>query len=95
MRGYFIGEDGTKTELAVTEPTIEEMSQGNGGVEPIVPEPVTLSVAVAQVESVVGSESIEVAPSEQHSESDSVAATAEGRLYEFNFIGKQYRPSSA
>jgi len=89
LRGYFIGEDGTKTELAVTEPTIEEMSQGNRGVEPIVPEPVTLSVAVTQVESVVGSESIEVAPSEQHSESDSVAATSEGRLYEFKFIGKQ------
>ena len=89
LRGYFIGEDGTKTELAVTEPTIEEMSQGNGGVEPIVGEPVTLSVAVAQVESVVGSESIEVARWEQHSESDSVAATSEGRLYEFKFIGKQ------
>jgi hypothetical protein len=41
---------------------------------------VTLSVAVAQVESVVGSESPEVAVSEQHSESDSVAATSEGRL---------------
>ena len=67
----------------------EEMSQGNGGVEPIVRQPMTLSVAVAQVESVVGSESIEVARAEQHSESDSVAATSEGRLYEFKFIGKQ------
>jgi RNA polymerase sigma factor (sigma-70 family) len=89
LGGYFIGEDGTKTELAVTEPTIEKMSQGNGGVEPIAGEPVTLSVAVAQVEGAGGEESPEVAVSEQHSESDSVAATAEGRLYEFNFIEKQ------
>jgi RNA polymerase sigma factor (sigma-70 family) len=80
LRRYFMGEDGTKTELAVTEPTIEEMSQGNAGVEPIVGEPMTLSVAIAQVESVVGEESPEVAVSEQHSESDSVAATSEGRL---------------
>ena len=83
LRGYFIGEDGTKTQFAVTEPTIEEISQGNGGVEPIAGEP------VAEVEGVVGEESPEVAVSEQHSESDSVAATSEGRLEEFNFIGKQ------
>ena len=30
LRGYFIGEDRTKTELAVTEPTIEE-SRSNSG----------------------------------------------------------------
>jgi RNA polymerase sigma factor (sigma-70 family) len=93
LRGYFIGEDGTKTELAVTptvtESEIEEMSERNGGVEPIVGEPVTLSVAIVEVESVMGEELPEVAVSEQHSESDSVAATFEGRLYQFNFIGKQ------
>ncbi len=84
LRGYFIGEDGTKTELAVTsavtEPTIEEMPEGNGGVEAIVGESVTLSVAIAQVESVVGEESPFVVVSEQQSESDSVAATSEERL---------------
>lgn len=92
LRGYFIGEDGTKTELAVTsavtEPTIEEMPEGNGGVEAIVGESVTLSVAIAEVESVVGEESPFVAVSEQQSESDSVAATSGGRLEEFNFMGK-------
>ena len=92
LRGYFIGEDGTKTELAltsaVTEPTIEEMSEGNAAVEAIVGEPVTLSVAIAEVESVVGEKSPFVVVSEQNSESDSVAATSEERLEEFNAIGK-------
>jgi hypothetical protein len=37
------------------------MSQGNAGVEAIAGETVTLSVAVAEVESVGGEESIEVA----------------------------------
>ena len=37
---------------------------------------------------VVGEELPFVALSEQHSESDSVAATSEGRLEEFNFMGK-------
>jgi len=133
-------EEKTKTELAatppVTEPAIEEMSEGNGGVEPgcrgeayslrhgfangrriydskaeiynlnaspshwkllnrdalvepILGVPMTLSVAIAQVESVGDEESPFVALSDQHSESDSVVATAEGRLYEFNAIGKQ------
>jgi hypothetical protein len=41
------------------------------------------------VESVVGEESPEVAVSVGDSDSDSVAATSEGRLEEFNFIGKQ------
>jgi RNA polymerase sigma factor (sigma-70 family) len=87
------GEDRTKMELAVMqvgrEPVIEEMSQGNGGVESVVGEPVTLSVALAEVESVVGEKSPFVAVSEQHTESDSVVATSEGRFSEFNFIGKQ------
>ena len=30
LRGYFIAEDGTKTELAVTEPTIEESRSNTG-----------------------------------------------------------------
>jgi len=93
LRGYFIGEDGTKTELAVTptvmESAIEEMSEGNAEVEAIAGESVTLSVAIAEVESVGGEELPFVALSEQHSESDSVAATFEGRLEEFNAIGKQ------
>jgi len=93
LRGYFIGEDGTKTELAVTsvvtEPAIEEMSEGNAEVEAGAGESVTLSVAIAEVESVVGEESPEVAVSVGDSDSDSVAATSEGRLEEFNFIGKQ------
>jgi RNA polymerase sigma-70 factor (ECF subfamily) len=84
LRGYFIGEDGTDTELSVpptaTESAIGEMSQENAAVEPIVGETVTLSVAVEEVESVVGSESIEVARAEQHSESVMVAATSDGKL---------------
>ena len=93
LRGYFIGEEETKTELAVTsavtEPTIEEMPEGNAEVEAIVGESVTLSVAIAEVESVVGEESPEVAVSVGDSDSDSVAATSEGRLEDFNAIGKQ------
>jgi len=49
---------------------------------------VTLSFAIAQVESVGGEESPFVAVSVGDSESDSVAATSEGRLEEFNAIGK-------
>ncbi|MGB7711455.1 MAG: sigma-70 family RNA polymerase sigma factor [Microcoleus sp.] len=93
LRGYFVGEDGTKTELAVTsavtESAIEELSEGNAEVEAIVEESVTLSVAIAQVECVGGEESPFVAVSGEHSESDSVAATSGGRLEEFNAIGKQ------
>jgi RNA polymerase sigma-70 factor (ECF subfamily) len=84
LRGYFIGEEETKTELAVTsagtESAIEEMSEGNGEVEAIVGETVTLFVAIAEVESFVGEESIEVARSVQHSSSASVVATPEGKL---------------
>lgn len=93
LRGYFIGEDGTKTELAVTpavtESAIEEMSEGNGGVEAIAGEAVILCVAIAEVESVMGEESPFVAVSVGDSDSDSVAATSGGRLEEFNAIGKQ------
>jgi hypothetical protein len=93
LRGYFIGEDGTKTELAVTpavtESAIEEMSEGNAEVEASAGESVTLSVAIAEVESVGGEELPEVAVSVGDSDSDSVAATSEGRLEEFNAIGKQ------
>ena len=86
LRGYFIGSDGTDTDLSVTptkaatESAIGEMSQRNAGVEPIVGETVTFSVAVEEVESVVGEESIEVARSVQHSESVAVAATSEEKL---------------
>ena len=86
LRGYFIGEDGTDTDLSVTptlaatESAIGEMSEGNAGVEAIVGETVTLSVAVEEVESVVGEESIEIARSMQHSESVMVAATPDGKL---------------
>jgi RNA polymerase sigma-70 factor (ECF subfamily) len=83
LRGYFIGEDGTDTELSVppaaTESAIGEMSEGNAPVEAIAGETV-LSVAVEEVESVVGEEAIEVARSVQHSESATVAATSEGKL---------------
>lgn len=84
LRGYFIGEDGTKTELAVTpvvtEPTIEEMSEGNAEVEAIVGEPVTLFVAIAEVESIVGEEPPEVVRDVQHSESVIVATTSDRKL---------------
>jgi RNA polymerase sigma factor (sigma-70 family) len=85
-------EDGTIMELAVMpvgrEPVLEEMSQGNAGVEPVVGVPVTLSFSVAEVECVGREELPVVAGSEQQSESDSVAATYEGRLEKFNAIGK-------
>ncbi len=70
LKGYFIGEDGTDTELSVppaaTESAIGEMSQENAGVEPIVGETVTLSdraagtlpqaTEIEEVEIVVGGE---------------------------------------
>ena len=65
------------------------MPEGNAEVEAIAGESVTLSVAIAEVESVIGEESRFVAVSVGDSESDSVAATSEGRLEEFNAIGKQ------
>jgi len=91
LRGYFIEEEGTDTDKSVppapTESAIGEMSQENGGVEAmpqarfaIADETVTLSVAVEEVESSVGSESIEVARDVQHSESAAVAATSDGNL---------------
>ena len=84
LRGYFIGEDGTDTDKSVpptaTESAIGEMSEGNRGVEAIAGETVTLSVAVEEVESVVGEESIEEVRSVQHSESVMSAATFEGKL---------------
>ncbi len=87
------GEDGTKMELAVMpvgrELGIEEMSQGNGGVEPVVGVPVTKSVAVVEVECVVGEELPVVAGSVGDSESDSVVGSSGGRLEEFNFMGKR------
>jgi hypothetical protein len=58
-------------------------------VEPILGVPMTLSVAIAQVESVGGEQSPFVAVSVEHSESDSVEATSGGRLEEFQAIGKQ------
>ena len=84
LREYFIGEDGTKTELAVTpavtEPTIEEMSQGNAEVEAIAGESVGLSVAVESVDIVVDGEQKEVTLSVQHSESASVMTKSDGKL---------------
>jgi RNA polymerase sigma-70 factor (ECF subfamily) len=84
LRGYFIGKDGTDTDKSVsptaTESVIGEMSQGNAPVEAGAGETVTLSVAVEEVESVGGEESIEVARSVQHSESASVTAPSDGKL---------------
>ncbi|MBD1939366.1 sigma-70 family RNA polymerase sigma factor [Microcoleus sp. FACHB-68] len=87
LRGYFIGEEGTNTELSV--PTTGEIAKVYAGVEPITGETVTLSVAVGEVESAVGEESIDVArlgfaccpwQSVQHRKSVRVAATTEGKL---------------
>jgi RNA polymerase sigma factor (sigma-70 family) len=86
LRGYFIGEDGTDRNVSVTptnaatESAIGEMSQENAGGVPIVGETVTLSVAVEEVESVVGEESIEEVRSVQHKKSTPVAATSDGKL---------------
>ena len=63
LRGYFVGEETdaevvveTDTETsevsATTESAVEEISQENGGVEPIVGEMVSLSVVVEEVETV-------------------------------------------
>ena len=86
LRGYFIGEDGTETDLSVTptkaatESAIGEKSKGNAGVEPNVGETVILSVAVEEVETVVSELPQEVALSVQHSESAPVAALSDGKL---------------
>ncbi|MCC5621823.1 hypothetical protein [Nostoc sp. CHAB 5715] len=86
MRGYFIGEDGTDRDLSVTptldatESAIREKSQRNAAVEPIVGETVTLSVAVEEVEIVVGEEPKEVTLSVQHSESAPIAAISDEKL---------------
>jgi RNA polymerase sigma-70 factor (ECF subfamily) len=84
LRGYFIEEEGTDRDKSVpptaTESPIEGMSEGNAGVEAGAEETVTLSVAVEEVESVGGSEAIEVARDVQHSESVMVAATNDGKL---------------
>ncbi len=84
LRRYFIEEEKTNTEVSITlvaiEPVVEETPLKNAGLEPIVDEPMTLSVAVGEVESVVVEESPEVVVSEQESESDFVAATSEALL---------------
>ena len=83
LRGYFI-ESGTDRELSVTptatESPIGEMSEGNAGGVTVAEETVTLSVAVEDVESVVGEESIELAGDVPYTESVIVAATSEGKL---------------
>jgi len=87
LRGYFIGSDGTDADLSVTptldatESAIGEMSQGNAGGVPIVAETMTLSVAVEEVEIVVGESPVEViALSMQDSESAPVLALSDGKL---------------
>ncbi|MEG3863544.1 sigma-70 family RNA polymerase sigma factor [Microcoleus sp. herbarium12] len=95
LRGYFVGEDRTDTELSVTptlaatESATEEMSQPNAAVEAGAGEPVTLSVAVKKVETFGDEKLPQVAVSVEDSDSDFVAATSGGRLEEFNFIRKQ------
>ncbi|MEG4250835.1 sigma-70 family RNA polymerase sigma factor [Microcoleus sp. Pol10D4] len=83
LRGYFI-EEKTNTEVSVTpvviESVIEETPLENAGVEPIVDETVTLSVAVGEAEGVVIEESLEEVVSEQEFESDFVAVSPGGRL---------------
>ncbi|MEG4334873.1 MULTISPECIES: sigma-70 family RNA polymerase sigma factor [unclassified Microcoleus] len=84
LRGYFIKEEATDRDKSVpptaTESAIEEMSQGNGGVEADAGETVTLSVATEEAESVGGEEAQEVVREVQHSESVMVGATCEGKL---------------
>ncbi|MEH1948002.1 MAG: sigma-70 family RNA polymerase sigma factor [Nostoc sp.] len=79
LKEYFIGEDGTGTDLSVpataTESAIGEISQGNAGVEAGAGETV-LAVAVEEVESVVGEEARNV----QQSELVMVVVTSEGKL---------------
>jgi RNA polymerase sigma factor (sigma-70 family) len=83
LRGYFIGEDGTETELSVP-PAATESAKGenseNAGVESTAGAPVTLPVAVEEVEIVVDAEHSEVTLSVQHSESASVMTKSDGKL---------------
>ncbi|BAY10237.1 RNA polymerase sigma factor [Calothrix sp. NIES-2098] len=84
LKEYFIGEEGTGTDLSVpataTESEIGEIFQENAGVEAGAGETVTLSVVVEEVEIVVDEESIEVVRDVPHSESVKVAATSERKL---------------
>ncbi|MBD2016612.1 sigma-70 family RNA polymerase sigma factor [Microcoleus sp. FACHB-53] len=82
LRGYFIEEEGTDKSVppTATESAIGEISEGNGGVEADADETVTLSLAVVEVENVVGSEAIKVVRDVQHSESVMVGATNDGKL---------------
>ncbi|MFP5273882.1 RNA polymerase sigma factor [Coleofasciculus sp.] len=84
LRGYFIEEEGMDTDKSVpstaTGSAIGEKSEGNAGVEAGAGETATLSVAVEEVESVVGEEAIEVGRDVQHSESMISAATNDGKL---------------
>ncbi|MDZ8188020.1 MAG: sigma-70 family RNA polymerase sigma factor [Nostoc sp. ChiSLP02] len=54
LRGYFIEEDGTDSNLAVPSAAIGEMSEGDAGIEVIVGETVTLSEEAEEVKIVVG-----------------------------------------
>ncbi|WP_322643815.1 MULTISPECIES: RNA polymerase sigma factor [unclassified Nostoc] len=86
LRGYFIGEDGIDTDksvtptMGVTESAIEEKSKANAGVEPIAIKTMTLSVAVEEVEIVIGETPQEVTLSMQLGESASIAANSDGKL---------------
>jgi RNA polymerase sigma factor (sigma-70 family) len=81
LKGYFIGEERTDTELSVTptlaaiEPATEELSQPNAAVEAGAGETV-VSVAVNKVE-IVGDE---VGGDMQHTESVMSAASSDGKL---------------
>ncbi|WP_138497343.1 RNA polymerase sigma factor [Nostoc sp. PA-18-2419] len=73
LRGYFIGEHTTDTDLTVSSAAIREISKGNVAVEAIVGETVTFSVAVEEVEIFVGESPQKVVDAVQQQESAFIA----------------------
>lgn len=89
LRGYFIEEEKTNTEVSVTpvaiEPVVEETPLENAGVEPVVDESVMLSAAVAEVESVKSEEEIEGGRDVPHFKSVMVVVTCKGKFVRAKF----------
>lgn len=88
LKGYFIGEEDTETASesastvtpAVPDSAIEEMFEGNAGVEAIADETTRLSLSVEEMESLSSVELPQEGDDIQHSDSVIVGATSQGTL---------------
>ena len=93
LKGYFIGEDGTDTELSVppaaTESAIGEMFQGNGVVEAIVVEAAVLSTEAEDIEISASEELQQLLLSVQPRDPAIVAAKSDEKLMEYCCRWKQ------